>query len=116
MESPENDNAVFRPSHKPWKSIKPISTFPPPQLLRDLYEKIPKRRRLKLPALNTLLRLIPGLEKTGVGDWLNASRVTINVKHDSVLCRQRNGSGLSDRKKPAMGEGCANCGTSIASN
>jgi hypothetical protein len=24
MESPENDTAVFRPSHRPWKSIKPI--------------------------------------------------------------------------------------------
>jgi hypothetical protein len=29
MESPENDETVFRPSHKPWKSIKPIPTFPP---------------------------------------------------------------------------------------
>jgi transposase len=27
MESPENDSAVFRPSHKPWKSIKPIPTI-----------------------------------------------------------------------------------------
>src|ERR1035438_7391113 len=34
MESPENDSAVFRPSHKPWKSMKPIPTFPPPRPLR----------------------------------------------------------------------------------
>src|SRR5579863_1861092 len=26
MESPENDGTVFRPSHKPWKSMKPIPT------------------------------------------------------------------------------------------
>jgi hypothetical protein len=43
MESPENDGAVFRPSHKPWKSIKPIPTFPPPQLRRDH----PKTSRLR---------------------------------------------------------------------
>jgi hypothetical protein len=35
MESPENDDTVFRPSHKPWKSIKPIPTFPPPPLPRE---------------------------------------------------------------------------------
>jgi hypothetical protein len=29
MESPENNRAVFRFFHKPWKSIKPIPTFPP---------------------------------------------------------------------------------------
>jgi len=38
--------------------------FPPPRRPRDIYEKIPKRRRPKLPALNTTFRLIPGLEKT----------------------------------------------------
>jgi hypothetical protein len=31
MESEENDRAVSLPSHKPWKSIKPIPTFPPPR-------------------------------------------------------------------------------------
>ena len=31
MESEENDGAVSLPSHKPWKSIKPIPTFPPPR-------------------------------------------------------------------------------------
>jgi hypothetical protein len=31
MESEENDSAVSLPSHKPWKSIKPIPTFPPPR-------------------------------------------------------------------------------------
>ena len=31
MESPENDETVFRPFHRPWKSIKPIPTFPPPR-------------------------------------------------------------------------------------
>jgi hypothetical protein len=35
LESPENDDAVFRPSHKPWESIKPIPTCPPPRLQRD---------------------------------------------------------------------------------
>jgi hypothetical protein len=64
MESSENDNAVFRPSHKPWKSIKPIPTFPPPRRPRAIYENIPKRRHLKMPASNTPLRLIPGLEMT----------------------------------------------------
>lgn len=29
MEREENDNAVFLPSHRAWKSIRPISTFPP---------------------------------------------------------------------------------------
>jgi hypothetical protein len=28
MESPENDGTVFRPSHKPWKSIKADSHIP----------------------------------------------------------------------------------------
>jgi hypothetical protein len=64
MESPENNDAVFRPSHKPWKSIKPIPTFPPPRQLRDIYENIPKRSHPKLPASNWPFRLIPGLEKT----------------------------------------------------
>jgi hypothetical protein len=64
MESPENDNAVFRPSHKPWKSIKPIPTFPLSRQPRDIYEKIPKRRRPKLPAPTGPFRLILGLEKT----------------------------------------------------
>ena len=64
MESPENGGAVFRPSHKPWKSIKPISTFPPPRQLRDIYENIPKRSHPKLPASTGSVRLIPGLEKT----------------------------------------------------
>jgi hypothetical protein len=64
MESPENDKTVFRPSHKPWKSIKPIPTFPPPRQPRDIYENIPKRSRPKLPASNTPFRLILGLEKT----------------------------------------------------
>src|ERR1039458_6762886 len=45
MESPENDSAVFRPSHKPWKSIKPIPTFPAPPRRRTIYERIPKRSR-----------------------------------------------------------------------
>jgi hypothetical protein len=49
MESPENDNAVFRPSHKPWKSIKPIPTFPPPPRPRAKYEIIPKRSRPRCP-------------------------------------------------------------------
>jgi hypothetical protein len=35
MESPENDSAVFRPFHKPWKSMKLIPTFPPPRRRRD---------------------------------------------------------------------------------
>ena len=34
MESVENDETVSHPSHRPWKSIKPISTFPPPRRLR----------------------------------------------------------------------------------
>src|ERR1035441_4881428 len=45
MESPENDSAVFRSFHKPWKSIKPIPTFPPPRRRRSIYERIPKRSR-----------------------------------------------------------------------
>src|ERR1035437_5483279 len=48
MESPENNNAVFRPFHKPWKSIKPIPTFPPPRR-RSIYERIPKRSRPRCP-------------------------------------------------------------------
>ena|SRR5258708_7417045 len=28
MESSENDNAVFRPSHKPWKSLRDYPHFP----------------------------------------------------------------------------------------
>ena len=64
MESPENESAVFRPSHQPWKSIKPIPTFPPPGQRRGIYEKIPKRSPPKLPASNRPLRLILGLEKT----------------------------------------------------
>ena len=64
MESPENDKTVFRPSHKPWESIKPIPTFPPPPRPRANYEIIPKRSRLKLPASYSPLRLILGLEKT----------------------------------------------------
>src|ERR1035437_7254107 len=66
MESPEIDNAVFRPSHKPWKSIKPIPTFPLSRQPRDIYEKIPKRRRPKLPAPTGPFRLILGLEKTSL--------------------------------------------------
>jgi len=54
----------FRPSHKPWKSIKPIPTFPPPRLRRAKYEKISKRSLPKLPNLHRPFRLIPGLEKT----------------------------------------------------
>src|ERR1019366_2091762 len=49
MESPENNSAVFRPSHKPWKSIKPIPTFPPPRRPRAKYEIIPKRSRPRCP-------------------------------------------------------------------
>src|SRR3954463_16561218 len=29
-----NDKTVSHPSHQPWKSIKPISTFPPSRRLR----------------------------------------------------------------------------------
>ena len=60
----ENESAVFHPSHKPWKSIKPIPTFPPPRLRRAEYVKIPKRSRPKLPNLHRPFRLISGLEKT----------------------------------------------------
>src|SRR5664279_828825 len=49
MESPENESAVFRPSHKPWKSIKPIPTFPPPRRPRAICETIPKRSRPRCP-------------------------------------------------------------------
>src|SRR5580692_10638238 len=46
MESVENDKAVSHPSHRPWKSINPISTFPPSRrLLRD--ELISKTNRPK---------------------------------------------------------------------
>jgi len=69
MESPENDGAVFRPFHKPWKSIKPIPTFPPPRLRRDIYENIQERRRLKLPALKSPVMLILGLERTKVDSF-----------------------------------------------
>src|ERR1035437_4995857 len=73
MESPEIDNAVFRPSHKPWKSIKPIPTFPLSRQPRDIYEKIPKRRRPKLPAPTGPFRLILGLKKTVSGGYFRAS-------------------------------------------
>jgi hypothetical protein len=56
MESPENDNAVFQPSHKPWKSIKPIPTFPPPRQLRDIYENIPKRSHPEAARINLTLQ------------------------------------------------------------
>src|ERR1017187_5988641 len=45
MEREENDSAVSRPFHNPWKSIKPIPTFPPPRRRRSIYERIPKRSR-----------------------------------------------------------------------
>ena len=38
--------AVFHPSHQPWKSIKPISTFPPSRRLRQ-DELISKTKRPK---------------------------------------------------------------------
>src|ERR1035437_3888266 len=75
MESPENDNAVFRPSHKPWNSITPIPTFPLSRQPRDIYEKIPKRRRPKLPAPTGPFRLILGLEKT-IGRGPASARMT----------------------------------------
>jgi hypothetical protein len=34
VESVENHKTVSHPSHQPWKSIKPISTFPPSRPLR----------------------------------------------------------------------------------
>src|SRR5271166_1492062 len=46
---------------------------------------------------------------------LTVSRVTISVKHDSVLRRRRDGSGLLDRKEPAMDENRQGCGSPIAS-
>src|ERR1035441_5514674 len=58
-----------------------------------------------------LLELRRGAQNAG---RLTASRVTINVKHDSVLCRRRDGSGLLDRKEPAMDENRQGCGTPIA--
>jgi hypothetical protein len=62
MESPENDSTVFRPSHKPWKSIEPIPTFPPPRRLLAIYSS---RKDKKPPARKLLsFRLILGLEKT----------------------------------------------------
>src|ERR1035437_4066016 len=82
MESPEIDNAVFRPSHKPWKSIKPIPTFPLSRQPRDIYEKIPKRRRPKLPAPTGPFRLILGLEKTGgIDDFLDSYFSSITRRH-----------------------------------
>lgn len=42
----------FRPSHQPWKSIKPISTFPPPRPRRAIYETIPKRRQSEVASQN----------------------------------------------------------------
>jgi hypothetical protein len=54
MESPENYEAVFQPSRKPWKSIKPIPTFPPPRQLRDKYENIPKGATRRCPPQRTL--------------------------------------------------------------
>ena len=57
---------VFRPSHKPWKSKKPISTFPPP---RDATTNIihlskPERTKTRLRLPFASFRLILGLEKT----------------------------------------------------
>jgi hypothetical protein len=56
MESPQNDGAVFRPSHKPWKSIKPIPTFPPPRLPRDIYDKIPRKETSEAARANSTLQ------------------------------------------------------------
>jgi hypothetical protein len=84
MESPENNDAVFRPSHKPWKSIKPIPTFPPPRQLRDIYENIPKRSHPKLPASNWPFRLIPGLEKTNLNGWRREKSGRKLVQTDAV--------------------------------
>src|ERR1017187_3017274 len=79
MERAENDSAVFRPFHKPWKSIKPIPTFQPPRRRRSIYERIPKRSRpccppqtdpsgssldwKRLPTLRTLSCLPPTLSR-----------------------------------------------------
>src|ERR1700721_420234 len=92
MESPENDRTVFRPSHKPWKSTKPISTFPPPRLLREIYVKIPKRSRLKLPVSNRPFRLIPGLEKTAwkcSSSRLSSLGMSIGRRQPSISSRSR---------------------------
>jgi hypothetical protein len=70
MESPENDNAVFQPFHKPWKSIKPIPTFPPPRQLRDIYENIPKRSHPEAARINLTLQAHSWIGK----DYQSASK------------------------------------------
>jgi hypothetical protein len=60
----ENEKLFSHPSHSPWKSMQLISTFPPPRLRRDIYEKIPKRSHPRCPPQTDSFRLILGLEKT----------------------------------------------------
>src|SRR5664280_1529896 len=91
MESPENDNAVFRPSHKPWKSIKPIPTFPLSRQPRDIYEKIPKRRRPKLPA------------PTPSGSFLDWKRLSGRQDRTRVLRFKVEGQSMNLRIDVAIG-------------
>jgi hypothetical protein len=73
---------VFRPSHKPWKSKKPISTFPPP---RDATTNIihlskPERTKTRLRLPFASFRLILGLEKTEIIFDRNPKCSTITAK------------------------------------
>src|ERR1017187_7228497 len=85
MEREENDSAVFRPFHKPWKSIKPIPTFPPPRRRRSIYERIPKRSRPCCPPQTDpsgssldWKRLTRSGQAPRLGVWLQSPCVTLS--------------------------------------
>jgi hypothetical protein len=62
---------VFRPSHKPWKSKEPISTFPPPRnaTTNIIHLSKPERTKTRLRLPFASFRLILRLEKTAAFDY-----------------------------------------------